>query len=468
MTDTVDTCRTARAQRKRVDQGRPPHVSHTTRWPPFDSAHPGATGNLMDFYDPAAPDLLARWEKVGAWFEARADIGLDPYQRVTTTSIGTRTTGRHRNGTPFAGINFASQDYLSLSTHPRIIAAASDAAQTMGVHSAGSAALMGNTALSVELENRLAAFTGYKHCTVFPIGWAAGYGAVKTLVRRHDHVIIDALAHACLQEAASDATPNVHRSPHLSNEAVARRLGRIRAASPDAGILVVTESLFSMDSDAPNIAELQELCDRFDATLLVDCAHDLGALGATGRGILENQHMIGKVDVLMGSFSKTFASTGGFVACNSPAFTFGLRCTCGPSTFTNAMTPIQAAIILKALEIVTSTEGTERRNKLMHNVLRLRQSLEASDFTLLGMPSAIVPALLGDGVLSRLMTRTAFDLGAIVNLVEHPAVARNGARWRLQVMSDHEEKDIDQLCAIATEARKISAHYLQPNSDDQL
>lgn len=425
-------------------------------WPPFDPTGPGASGNIFDFYDPKAPDLLNRWDKVGQWFEARGDVGLDPYQRIVHTGIGTKARGTHRNGVPFSGVNFASQDYLSLSAHPQLVAAACTAAQSMGVHSAGSAALMGNTALSVELERRLADFTGYQHCTVFPIGWAAGYGAVKTLVRKHDHVVIDALAHACLQEAATDATPNVHRVPHLSIAAVERRLERIRRAHQDAGILVVTETLFSMDSDVPDIAGLQALCRRFGATLLVDCAHDLGALGATGRGMLEAQGMVGKVDVLMGSFSKSLASTGGFVASNNSAFKFGLRAACGPSTFTNAMTPLQAAVVSKALDIVSGPEGAERRQKLMSNILRLRGSLAASGFTLLGVPSAIVPTVLGDGAFSRLMTRTAFDHGAIVNLVEHPAVARNGARWRLQVMADHSDEEIDMFCDIAVRARSGS------------
>lgn len=422
-------------------------------WPPFDPKSKGATGNLFDFYDPANPDLLARWDEVGRWFEARGEVGLDPYQRVVSTSTGPRAAGMLRTGRPFAGINLASQDYLSLSTHPDIVAAACEAAQSMGVHSAGSAALMGNTPLSVALEKRLADFTGYESCTVFPMGWAAGYGAVKTLLRKQDHVIIDALAHACLQEAATDATTNVHRAPHLSVAGVERRLERIRRSQPDAGILVVTESLFSMDSDVPDIAALQALCDRFRATLLVDCAHDLGALGPTGRGALEAQGMIGKVDVLMGSFSKTFASTGGFVACNSPALKFALRGACGPSTFTNAMTPLQAAIVLKALDIVAGPEGATRRERLMRNVERLRTSLHEQGFEVLGGPSAIVPVVLGDGPLSRLMTRTALDLGAIVNLVEHPAVARNGARWRLQVMADHQEKDIDEFVGIAVDTR---------------
>lgn len=156
----------------------------------------------------------------------------------------------------FTGVNFGSQDYLSLAGHPAIRAAATEAASKFGVHSAGSAALMGNTGLSVELERQLADFLGYADCTVFPTGWGAGYGTIKTLVRPSDHIVIDVLAHACLREGARNATANVHTFPHLSNKAVERRLKRIREEDAETGILVVTETVFSMDSDVPDLAEL--------------------------------------------------------------------------------------------------------------------------------------------------------------------------------------------------------------------
>lgn len=407
---------------------------------------------ILDFHDAANPNLLARWDRTGQWFEARLEAGIDPYQKFTTGGIAPETVGAYRNGKVFRGVNLASQEYLSLSRHPKIRLAARDAIERYGVHSAGSAALMGNTALSVELERRMARFLGYEDCTVFPIGWAAGYGVVKTLVRPKDHVIIDVLAHACLQEAANDATPNVHRFPHLSVEAIERRLRRIRIEDKDAGILVVTETLFSMDSDVPDVRAIRALCRDFGATLLVDCAHDLGAMGPTGRGMLEHQDLVGQPDILMGSFSKTFASVGGFVACNSKGLKFALRSNCGPSTFTNAMTPIQAAVVTAALDVVDSEEGAERRRLLMANILHLREGLRREGFRVMGQPSAIVPVILGDTAISRIMTRHAIETGGIVNLVEHPAVARNMCRWRLQVMADHTPEQIDRFLGIAVAA----------------
>lgn len=415
-------------------------------------------------------NLLDRWSESGAWWESRVQHKLDPYQKYSTSRVGNYIEGAHRDGSAFAGHNFASQDYLSLASHPMLMQRAKDAIDQYGLHSAGSAALMGNTALSVELERRLAAFTGYEDVVVFPIGWAAGYGSVKTLVKPTDHVVIDILAHACLQEAARDATENVHVHSHLNVKAIESRLARIRREDEDCGILVVTETLFSMDSDVPNIPEIQEICRRHNATLLVDCAHDLGALGETGRGKLEDFGIIGGVDILVGAFSKSFGSMGGFVASNSRGLRFGLRGQCGPSTFTNAMSPIQAAVVLGSLDIIEGEEGRERRKRLIRNSLRLRAGLEEEGFEVLGKPSAVVPMLIGDVLLARLMTRYAVEMGGIVNLVEHPAVAKNACRWRLQVMADHTEEQIDAMIEIAVKARDMAeAHveWLSANDNDE-
>jgi 7-keto-8-aminopelargonate synthetase-like enzyme len=406
-------------------------------------------------------NLLERWEQPGIWWQERVEHKIDPYQKYSTTRVSNFIEGAHRDGTPFSGHNFASQDYLSLASHPDLMKAAIKAIETYGLHSAGSAALMGNTALSVALEQRLSAFLGFDDVVVFPIGWAAGYGSVKTLVKPHDHVVIDILAHACLQEAARDATDNVHVHSHMNVKAVESRLARIRREDEACGILVVTETLFSMDSDFPDIAALQAVCHQYNATLLVDCAHDLGALGATGRGKLEDFDLVGKVDILVGAFSKSFASMGGFVATNNKGFRFGLRGQCGPSTFTNAMSPVQAASILAAIDVIDGEEGKIRRERLMHNSLRLRAGLEEAGFEVLGKPSAVVPMLIGDVLLARLMTRYAVEFGGIVNLVEHPAVARNACRWRLQVMADHTDEQIDAMVEIAEKAREMAEMHIE-------
>lgn len=413
-------------------------------------------GDVQHYKNLPGTHLLDRLQPLTDWASKRLDNGAEPYCKATQGKIQNRTSAMDRAGRQYSGVNLASQDYLSLAGHASIVAAACEAAQNRGVHSAGSSALMGLTDTTLKLESEIANWLGYKDATVFPTGWGAGYGAIKALVRPGDHVVIDMLAHACLMEGAYAATTNVHAFAHLSSKGLASRLERVRRDNPDAGILVVTESLFSMDADTPDLRHAVDVCRQYNATLMVDCAHDLGCIGADGLGHLSAQGVLGQVDVVMGSFSKTFASNGGFVASNHPALKIALRYTCGPQTFTNAMSPIQAAVVLKALEIVRSPEGQARRTKLLDNINFLRTNLQARGFVALGAPSPIVPTVLGDSGLSRLICGATLSGGALVNLVEYPAVSRNTSRFRLQVMADHTEADLLEFCEILS-AAKISA-----------
>jgi 7-keto-8-aminopelargonate synthetase-like enzyme len=264
-------------------------------------------------------------------------------------------------------------------------------------------------------------------------------------VRAEDHVVIDGLAHNCLQDGAIAATRNIHLHGHLNLQSVRRHLNRIRARDTQNGILVITEGLFSMDSDTPDITAMQDLCREYNATLLVDVAHDLGNIGEDGTGHIGLQAMLGKVDIVMGSFSKTFASNGGFVSCASPEVKEYLRYFGSSGTFSNALSPVQAATVLKAFEIVQSEEGRSLRSTLMRNVLYLRAELNRLGMEVIGNPSAIVSAKVGDEALARLVSQRLPSLGVIANLVEFPAVAKGSARFRLQVMASHSRSDIDQL-----------------------
>ena len=410
-------------------------------------------GSVADYTKSTATNVLSRYDELNKWFDLRYQNGVDPYSKSTASPVCTDTVCFGRHGDRFAGVNFASQDYLNFSSNQQVIDAALQAVEQYGLHSAGSAALMGNTEAASKLERKIAEFTGYGDCTLFPTGWAAGYGILRCLAKRDDHIFIDSLGHACLLEGAKAATKNVHRFPHLSNESVEKRLRRIRNQDSQAGVLVVTESTFSMDSDVPDLAELQDICHRYDATLIVDCAHDLGCIAEHGGGYLEIQEMVGKVDVLMGSFSKVFSSIGGFVATNRKSLKLGIRYACGPVTFSNAMSPVNCAIVNRCFEIADSPDGFQLRKDLIENARYLREQLGAHGFEVLGKDSAIVPVVLGDCAASRLTTKHAMELGGIVNLVEYPAVARNSSRWRLQVMAKHTTQQIDRMVQTAVQAR---------------
>ncbi len=399
-------------------------------------------GSMRDFRYIPGSNILDRVESFFDWQERRRAIGAWPLGRSTETGAHTRCNARTDEGAMFEGVNFASQDYLSLSSHPDVVDTAMQVMRHFGVHSAGSPALVGNTSMSIALEEKIANFLGATHVALFPTGWAAGFGVIKGLVRPNDHIVMDALSHACLQEGAQAATRNIHLFRHNQIEGARAKLAKIRETDRENGILVVTESLFSMDSDTPDIAALQALCHEYDATLVVDVAHDLGNLGPTGRGFIEAQGMLGKVDLVMGSFSKTFASNGGFVASNRRSIKEYLRYYSSPNTFSNAMSPVNAAIVCKAFEIVESDEGAGLRKKLMTNINMLRTLLTECGLETYGDPSAIVCVKMGTEALARLASRRLPSMGLLANLVEFPAVPKGQARFRLQVMAKHSPHDV--------------------------
>ena len=421
--------------------------------PVSDSIAAGVlTGSMLDFARPSGPDLLGRTSEFEAWRRARSEAGVWPFSRVLHSAPAPEMDIADEQGHSGMGVSLACQDYLGLTAHPAIRSAAARALQELGPHSAGSPALAGNTGLSLELERALGEALGYEHVVLFPTGWGAGYASIAGLVRPDDHVVLDQLSHACLQQGAMAATRKVHRHSHRDVSAMRQRLERIRAEDAENGILVVTEGLFSMDSDIPDIVALQEACRELGATLVVDVAHDFGALGPKGGGSLGMQGLLGKVDLVMGSFSKTFASNGGFIATHSEAVRQYLKFYGSPQTFSNALSPVQTAVVLEALRIVRSPEGDSLRAALLENADTLRSALAERGIRCIGSPSAIVPAHVGDEAVGRLAWSAATARGVHVNLVEFPAVAVKSARFRMQLMSTHRREQILHAATVVAEA----------------
>lgn len=410
-------------------------------------------GSMRDFRVPAGADLERRVGSFFKWQNLRRQNGLWPFSRATDFGPRTEVSAADDRGIGMRGVNFASQDYLSMSSNPVIKQTALEAIERYGVHSAGSPALVGNTTASVALERKIAEFLGMEDALLYPTGWGAGYGVIRGLVRSSDHIVMDTLSHTCLQEGANAATRNIYQFRHLDIAHCRRWLEKIRSSDTENGIMVVTEGLFSMDSDTPDLAAMQELCNEFNATLMVDVAHDLGALGPGGRGFIGAQEMLGKVDIVMGSFSKTFASNGGFVAVKDRAIKEYLRFYSAPATFSNAMSPVNAAIVLKAFEIIEAPEGAVLRQELMANVLSLRSQLKAAGLDYYGDPSAIVCVKMGTEGLARLVSRRLPDLGLLANLVEYPAVGKGAARFRMQVMAKHSAQNIADAVTRIRDAR---------------
>lgn len=394
-------------------------------------------GSLAEFARPTGPDLIARTAAIAPWIVARRDAEVWPYARAVAGTVGPVIHAEGETGAVRRGLNFATQDYLSLASHPSVHAAAADAIARYGVHSGGSSALQGRSDASRALEREIGDVLQMEEVVLFSSGWGAAFSAVTALVRPDDHVVLDRLAHASLQTGAAAATTQITRVEHLSVEALRRALAHIRASDAQNGILVITEGLFSMDSDSPDLRAMQATCREYQATLLVDVAHDFGALGPNGTGHIGREGLLGEVDLVMGAFSKTFASNGGFVATRHPGVRAYVEAFGGPHTFSNAMSPIQIATVREALRITQSIEGDHRRAALLEAVGVLRTALTGHGLTCLGDPSAVVPVLIGHTPLARLASGGVLRRGLFANLVEFPAVGVRAARFRMQVQSDH-------------------------------
>lgn len=433
----------------------------------LDSIHPETIDSaavfakhLGMFAFPKGSHLIERTHPLGEWLEQRTALGTWPYSRCLEQAPATETRITSQNSRVVEGVNFGSQDYLGLASHPAIQEAAMTALWEFGPHTASSPMLQGNTRLSRALESALADMLRMEHVLLFPTGWSAGFGLIVGLVRPNDHILIDQLAHACLMQGARAATPNHAFYRHNNVDDVRRRLAKIRARDTQNGILVITEGLFSMDSDSPDLAALQQVCREHGAVLMVDVAHDFGASGPGGTGQLGLQGMLGEVDLVMGSFSKTFASNGGFVATRDRSVKKFLGIYGGPHIYSNALSPVQAGVVTEALRIVRSAEGDVLRDRALDNILRLRAGFESRGIECLGNPSNVVPVMTGDETLAKWTGRLLEENGLLANLVEFPAVARGKSRFRFQVMASHTAAQVDRAVGIfescLEEARRIA------------
>jgi glycine C-acetyltransferase len=405
---------------------------------------PAFTKHLGLFANPEGNHLLERTRPLGDWLDLRMELNTWPYARTLQGRPGTETALESQNARRVTGMNFGSQDYLGLAGHPAIVDAAKDALDRYGPHAAASPMLQGNTIPGRVLENTLGEMLQAEHVLLFPTGWAAGFGTITGLVRPTDSIVIDQLAHACLLQGARAATQNVYMFRHNDVEALRHRLTRIRAKDTENAILVVSEGLFSMDADSPRIDALQQVCRELGAVLMMDVAHDFGATGPGGTGQIGIQRMLGKVDLVMGSFSKTFSSNGGFVATREQSVRQFLGVYAGTHMYSNGISPVQTAVVNEAMRIVRSDEGDGLRERSFDNILRLRAGFESRGIECLGNPSNVVPVLCGDETVAKWTSRLLEENGLIANLVEFPAVPRERARFRFQVMASHTDEQIDR------------------------
>jgi 7-keto-8-aminopelargonate synthetase-like enzyme len=417
-------------------------------------------GSLLHHRPQTGRNLAQRTRPFWDWIEERRGSAVWPYFRVLEEQVGGSVQIANEHGASLGRcINFGSQDYLGLAQDPSIAEAVRACLTQFGVHSAGSPVLCGRTQELLRLERRIADLFGHEASLVFPTGWAAGFGVIAGLARRDDTVLMDDRSHNCLQEGARHATEKVRTFRHNDLEHLRHLLAEARAEDAENGVFVILESLYSMDSDSPDLRRALALAREFEAMVILDVAHDLGAMGDQGLGLLETLGSDSGPDVLMGSFSKTFAANGGFVACSRQVRTY-LGCYAAPLGFSNAISPMQTAVVQRAFDITYSEQGRRLRAQLMENICALRAAMDAAGCTVGGTPSPICPVFVGAEPVARLTSRQLIHRGLLANLVEFPAVPRGHARFRFQVMATHTHEDIQTAARIMGEARAIAERDL--------
>lgn len=345
-------------------------------------------------------------------------------------------------------LNFSSNDYLGLVNHPALKSAAVEAVDKFGAGAGASRLISGSLQPHHELEEALAGFKGSEAALAFATGYAAA-GVIPELVGRGDVVVVDKLAHASLVDAArlSGAKLRVFKHNDLGDLERILKWARQRGGR----LLVVTESVFSMDGDLAPLLDLVELKERHGAWLMVDEAHATGLYGEQRRGMVEEFGVGGRVEIQMGTLGKALGAAGGYV-CGSRVLIDFLVNRARPFLFSTAPVPAQVAAARASIDLVRSAEGEERRTVLWSLVDHLKNGLIKRGWKLPPVRSAILPLRIGCEEAAVSLSGRLFEAGVWVPAIRYPTVARSAARLRLTVSAAHTPEDIDQLLEVLGDA----------------
>jgi 8-amino-7-oxononanoate synthase len=335
---------------------------------------------------------------------------------------------------------FGSNNYLGLTTHPEVKAAAREAIEQYGSGCSGSRMLNGTMSLHVKLEERLAEFMKRESALVFGTGFQTNLGAISTIAGRGDVIIADRNIHASLLDGCLASFAKTLRYRHNDMQDLENIL---KSLHPDEGRLIVVDGVFSMEGDTANLPEIVRLATHYGARVYVDEAHSIGVLGAHGRGTAEQFGVEDDVDIVMGTFSKSFASIGGFVAAKREVIEY-IKHHSRAFVYSASLAPANAAAVLKAIEIIE--REPERRQQVMAMGERIRQAFKAMGFKLLEGNTPIIPVVLGDEALvCRFFLALLNEESIYTNPVLPPAVAHG--LIRISCMATHTDAQAEKLCA---------------------
>lgn len=332
-----------------------------------------------------------------------------------------------------------SNNYMGLTHDPRVIEAAKEAINRYGTGNTGSRFLNGNLDLHDRLEEELADFVGKEAGLVFSTGYQTNLGTLGALIGRNDTVYVDKLDHASIHDGVRLGFGRVQRFNHGDYEALRRSMD---AERPDRGKLIAVDGVYSMEGDIADLPELVSIKREYDAALLVDDAHSIGVIGSTGAGTAEHWGLTDDVDLILGTFSKSFASIGGFCAGSADVIEY-LRNHARALIFSASMPPAAVATVLKALEIIR--DEPERREKLMSHARKMRDGFRSIGFDTGPTETPIVPILIGPMEKTFLFWRALLDAGIFTNPVVPPAVPEGSCRLRTSYMATHTDEQLDYV-----------------------
>jgi 8-amino-7-oxononanoate synthase len=344
-----------------------------------------------------------------------------------------------------------SNNYLGLTAHPKVKEAAINAIKKYGTGCSGSRYLTGTIDLHEELEERLAKFMKKESVLLFSTGYQTAQGIIPTLVQRGDYVISDKDNHACIVAGnlmARGATANLLRYKHMDLDDLERVMQKV---PEDAGKLIVSDGVFSTGGEILDLPKMVDIVKKYNARLLVDDAHSVGVIGEGGRGTASEFGLIDDVDLTMGTFSKTFASLGGFVAGEAKVIDY-IKHHAPALIFSASPTPSNVAAALAALDILEAEP--ERVTRLIQNAERVRSGLSQEGFNVLEGRTAIVPVIVGDDNIAFKMWRRLYDEGIFVNVFISPGVPPGRQMMRTSYMSTHEDEHLDFIVDTFTKVGK--------------
>lgn len=371
---------------------------------------------------------LARYT---APYEVQA-AGVYPYFRAISSDQDAWVT---MNGKKV--LMLGSNSYMGLTNHPKIIEAAIEATKKYGTGCAGSPFLNGTLDIHVQLQDMLAEYLHKDEVMLFSAGFQANSGTIPCITGRGDYIIYDEMDHASIIEGRRLAFATCLKYKHSDMEDLEKVL---KKCPLEAGKLVVTDGVFSMEGDICKLPAMVELCDKYQATLMVDEAHSLGVFGDEGRGICDHFHLLDKVEVVMGTFSKSMAAIGGFVASDKDTINF-MKHHVRPYIFTASLAPAAAASVIEALKIMRSEP--ERRENLWKVTNYALKCFRDAGFEIGHTETPIIPLYTRDDHKTFQITRMLMDEGVFVNPVVTPAVPPQDTLIRLSWMATHTIADVD-------------------------